>query len=85
MHGKLNISNFYFLVPCGFFPVRSDNAVGTRDKMLVVYKKMTRDIFKSNVAKWNLIGGIQFVRWPTTVAAKQKVTAPQTLLTAKQN
>ena len=37
------------------------------------------------LGKWNLIGGIQFLRWPTTVTAKQKVTALQTLLTAKQN
>ena len=27
----------------------------------------------------------KFLRWPTTVTAKQKVTAPQTLFTAKQN
>ena len=27
----------------------------------------------------------QYLRWPTTVTAKQKVTALQTLLTAKQN
>ena len=37
-----------------------ENAVRIRDKMHVVYKKMTRDRAKSNVAKWNLIGGIQF-------------------------
>ena len=28
--------------------------------MQVVYKKMTRDRAKSNVAKWNLMGGMQF-------------------------
>ena len=37
-----------------------DNAVRICDKMQVVYKKMTRDRAKSNVAKWNLMGGIQF-------------------------
>ena len=37
-----------------------DNAVRIRDKMQVVYKKMTRDSAKSNVTKWNLIGAIQF-------------------------
>ena len=37
-----------------------DDAVRIRDKMQVVYKKMTRDRAKSNVAKWNLIYGIQF-------------------------
>ena len=39
---------------------RLDNAVRTRDEMQVVYKEMTRDGAKSNLAKWNLIGGIQF-------------------------
>ena len=34
--------------------------VSIRDKMQVVYKKMTRDGAKSNVAKWNLFSGIQF-------------------------
>ena len=43
-----------------FFPVGFDNAVRICDKMQVVYKKITRDKAKSNVAKWNLIGGIQF-------------------------
>ena len=37
-----------------------DNTVRMRDKMQVVYKKMTRDRAKSNVSKWNLIGGIRF-------------------------
>ena len=37
-----------------------DNAVRIRDKMQVVYKEMTLDGVKSNKAKWNLIGGIQF-------------------------
>ena len=37
-----------------------DSAVRIRDRMQVVYQKMTRDRAKSNVAKWNLIGGIQF-------------------------
>ena len=37
-----------------------DNAVRICDKMQVVYKKMTRDRAKSNVAKWNLMGGMQF-------------------------
>ena len=39
---------------------RLDNEVRTRDEMQVVYKEMTRDGAKSNLAKWNLIGGIQF-------------------------
>ena len=47
-------------VPCEFFLVGLDNAVRICDTMQVVYKKMTRDRAKSNVAKWNLIGGIQF-------------------------
>ena len=37
-----------------------DNAVRIRNRMQVVYKKMTLDRGKFNVAKWNLIGGIQF-------------------------
>ena len=37
-----------------------DDAVRIRDKMQVVYKKMTCDRAKYNVAKWNLIYGIQF-------------------------
>ena len=45
---------------CEFFSVGLDNALRIRDKMQVVYKKMTRDWAKSYVAKWNLIGGIQF-------------------------
>ena len=36
-----------------------NNVVGVRDQMQVVYKEMTRDRAKLNVAKWNLIGGIQ--------------------------
>ena len=42
------------------FLVGFDSAVRIRDRMQVVYQKMTRDRAKSNVAKWNLIGGIQF-------------------------
>ena len=38
-----------------------DIAVRTRDEMQVVYKEMTRDGAKSNLAKWNLIGEIKFV------------------------
>ena len=34
--------------------------VTIHDKMQVLYKEMTRDEAKSNVAKWNLIGGVQF-------------------------
>ena len=34
--------------------------VTIQDKMQVLYKEMTRDEAKSNVAKWNLIGGVQF-------------------------
>ena len=34
--------------------------VSIRDKMQVVYKKMTGDGAKSNMAKWNLFSGIQF-------------------------
>ena len=37
-----------------------DNAVTIQDKMQVVYKEITHDRAKSNVAKWNLIGGVQF-------------------------
>ena len=37
-----------------------DNAVRIRDRMQVVYKEVTRDGAKFNVAKWNLIDGIQF-------------------------
>ena len=44
----------------GIFLVGFDSAVRIRDRMQVVYQKMTRDRAKSNVAKWNLIGGIQF-------------------------
>ena len=36
-----------------------DNAVRIRDKMQVVFQEMARDGAKTNVAKWNLIGGIQ--------------------------
>ena len=43
-----------------FFSVGLDNAVRIRNRMQVVYKKMTLDRAKFNVAKWNLIGGIQF-------------------------
>ena len=43
-----------------FFSVGLDNAVRIRNKMQVVYKNMTRDRAKCNVAKWNLIGEIQF-------------------------
>ena len=34
--------------------------VTIHDKRQVLYKEMTRDEAKSNVAKWNLIGGVQF-------------------------
>ena len=37
-----------------------DNAFRIRDYAQVVYKEMARDGAKSNVTKWNLIGGIQF-------------------------
>ena len=37
-----------------------DNADRIRDKMQVVYKEMACDGAKFNVAKWNLIGRIQF-------------------------
>ena len=37
-----------------------DNAVRIRDKMQVVYNEMTLDEVKSNKAKLNLIGEIQF-------------------------
>ena len=43
-----------------FFSVGLDNAVRIRNRMQVVYKKMTLDRAKFNVAKWNLIGEIQF-------------------------
>lgn len=39
-----------------------DNAVPIRDKMLIIYKEMTLDGVKSNEAKSNLVGGIQFKR-----------------------
>ena len=35
-----------------------DIAVRVGDKMWVVYKEIIRDRAKSNVAKWNLIGGM---------------------------
>ena len=35
-----------------------NNVVRICDKMHVVHKEMTRDGAKSNVVKWNLIGGI---------------------------
>ena len=38
----------------------SHNAVRICDKMQVVYQEMTHDKGKSNVAKLNLTGGIQF-------------------------
>ena len=37
-----------------------DNMVRIRDKMQVAIKEMTCDGAKSNVAKYNLIGRIQF-------------------------
>ena len=58
MLGKLDSSSIYFHV--NFFSVGLDNAVRIRNKMQVVYKNMTRDRAKCNVAKWNLIGEIQF-------------------------
>ena len=53
--GKLNISSI-----CKFFSVGPHNAVRICDKMQVVYQEMTHDRGKSNVAKLNLTGGIQF-------------------------
>ena len=53
--GKLNISSI-----CKFFSVGSHNAVRICDKMQVVYQEMTHDRGKSNVAKLNFTGGIQF-------------------------
>ena len=38
----------------------SHNVVRICDKMQVVYQEMTHDKGKSNVAKLNLTGGIQF-------------------------
>ena len=38
----------------------SHNAVRICDKMQVVYQEMTHDRGKSNVAKLNFTGGIQF-------------------------
>ena len=37
-----------------------DNVVRMRNQVQVVYKEMRGDGAKSNLAKWNLIGGIQF-------------------------
>ena len=48
------------LVPSELFSVGLNNAVRIHDKMQVVYKEMTCHGAKSNVAIWNLIGGIQF-------------------------
>ena len=42
------------------FSAGSDNAVRIHDQMQVVYTEMTRDEAKSNLAKWNLIDGVQF-------------------------
>ena len=35
-----------------------DNAVTRHNKMQVIYKEMIQDGAKSNVAKWNLMGGV---------------------------
>ena len=35
------------LVPCEFFSMELENAVGIYDKMQVVYKEMTSDIVKN--------------------------------------
>ena len=42
------------------FSVGLDNVVTICNKMQVVYKEMTCDGAKSCLAKWNLIGGVQF-------------------------
>ena len=38
----------------------SDNAVTIHNKMQVINKEITQDGAKSNAAKWNLMGGVQF-------------------------
>ena len=53
-----DISSIKFQV--SFFPVGLDKAVRIHDNILVVYKEMACDGAKSNVAKWNFIGRIQF-------------------------
>ena len=49
-----------YKVSCEFFSVELDSAVRIRNKMQVVYKEMTCDGAKSNLAKWNLIGATPF-------------------------
>ena len=56
MRGKFTISSIKFHV--NFFSVMLDNVVRICDKMQVVCEEMACDGAKSNVAKWNLIGGI---------------------------
>ena len=58
LRGKLAISSIKFQV--SLFSVGLDNTVRIHDKIQVVYKEMACDGAKSNVAKWNLIGRIQF-------------------------
>ena len=56
-------------------------AVRTRDEMQVVYKEMTRDGAKSNLAKWNLIGEIKFVISILGQGSNRKSTYPKNLHT----
>ena len=49
-----------------------DNAVTIHNKMQVIYKEMIQDGAKSNVAKWNLMGGtIQACETLPTVHVEQ--------------
>ena len=48
------------LATCELFSVGLGNVVRIVNSKQVVYKEMTRDEAKSNLAKCNLIGGIQF-------------------------
>ena len=54
-----------------------DIAVRTRDEMQVVYKEMTRDGAKSNLAKWNSTGEIKFVISRLGQGSKRKSTYPK--------
>ena len=58
LRGKFAISSIKFQV--SLFSVGLDNTVRIHDKIQVVYKEMACDGAKSNEAKWNLIGRIQF-------------------------
>ena len=55
----------------------------------VTFRKSATDVFNLRYALlelgWFFSRRSDFLQWPTTVTAKQKVTAKQTLLTAKQN